>query len=155
MKREEIIKKFITPGMKILDVGCGSGKFLLDIVKKTGCYGVGIDPFVKNLETPNYRLIKLKAEDVDRLDERFDLAYSIHSFHHLEDPVKFLKNLHRALSPQGKLVIIDWKKGTYTGIPEEYYSREELDHLLRANGFIPIESAEDSMEIYLAAKRRM
>ncbi len=152
MKREEIIRKFITPGMKILDVGCGSGKFLLNIVKKTGCYGVGIDPFVGNLETPDYRFIKLKAEDVDRLDERFDLAYSIHSFHHLEDPVKFLKNLRRVLSTKGKFVIIDWKKGAYTGIPEEYYSREELDHLLRANGFIPFESAEDSMEFYLATK---
>ncbi len=155
MNSEEILKKFIKPGMKVLDVGCGSGKVLRELVKKTGCYGVGIDPFVSNFEGMDYRLIRLKAEEVDKLDEIFDLVYSIHSFHHLENPEKFLKNLRKVLSLEGKFVIIDWKKGAYTGIPEEYYSQKELKSLLENNGYVTLETREDSMELLTVAKRRI
>lgn len=155
MGHSEYLEKFLKPGMKVLDVGCGSGKFLSELVRKAGCYGVGIDPFISDFEAESYKLTKLKAENVDKLDEIFDLVYSIHSFHHLRNPEKFLRNLHNVLSPEGKLVIIDWKKGAYTGIPERYYCKEELESLLKINNFIPFEMVEDSMEIYLAAKRRI
>ncbi len=154
MKREEILKNLIKSGMKVLDVGCGSGRVLRELVRKTGCFGVGIDPFVTNFEGRDYRLIRMKAEEVDRLGEIFDLVYSIHSFHHLENPERFLKNLHEVLSPKGKLIIFDWKKGAYTGIPEEYYSQDELKSLLEASGYMTLEAHEDSMELFIIAKRR-
>ena len=34
---------FITPGMKVLDVGCGDGVLLELLIKNKGCHGTGVE----------------------------------------------------------------------------------------------------------------
>ena len=141
-------------GHIILDVGTGSGRFLSKLVEKFGVRGVGIDPYTTHYKDKNIELVPLKAEDVDKLEFTFNLAYTIHSFHHISHPDKFLSKLPLVLKPDGIFIIIDWKKGANTGIPERYYSREEFESMLKKYGFEIMEIRETSMEIFIAAKRR-
>lgn len=141
-------------GHIILDVGAGSGRFLSKLVEKFGVRGVGIDPYTTHYKDKNIELVPLKAEDVDKLEGTFDIVYTIHSFHHISHPDKFLSKLPLVLKSDGIFIIIDWKKGANTGIPERYYSREEFESMLKKYGFEIMEIRETSMEIFIAAKRR-
>ncbi|MEM5774317.1 MAG: class I SAM-dependent methyltransferase, partial [Anaerolineaceae bacterium] len=40
----------LTPTSAVLEVGCGTGNYILAIQASTGCAGEGIDPSVKMLE---------------------------------------------------------------------------------------------------------
>ena len=139
----------------ILDVGAGSGRFLTQLVEKYGIKGIGIDPYTHKYKDENIELVPLKAENVDKLKHKFDLVYTIHSFHHITNPEEFLRKLPLVLKPNGVFIIIDWKKGANTGIPERYYSREEFEFMLEKYGFEIVEIRETTMEIFIAAKRRI
>ncbi len=152
--REEIFK-YVRRGDLILDVGCGSGHFLADLVDSTGAIGVGIDPYVDEYRGKNLKFYRLRAEDVHKLPYSFDLAYTVHSFHHFYDPVRFLQNVWKVLKDSGLLIILDWIKGADTGIPERYYDETEFREMLENTGFKIMEVKRSTMEIFIVSKKEV
>ncbi len=150
--REEIFR-FIRKGDLVLDVGCGSGRFLAEIVESTGATGVGVDPYVDEYRGKNLKFFRMRAEDVHKLPFKFDVAFTVHSFHHFYDPVKFLKNVKKVLRRPGLLIIIDWIKGADTGIPERYYDEDEFRKMLQNAGFRIEEVKRSPMEILIVSKK--
>jgi ubiquinone/menaquinone biosynthesis C-methylase UbiE len=106
----------LTSDMHILDIGAGTGLLLIHFVDKVGSI-TGIDNSIGMLE-----MLKSKVNDAgidtvdfilfnadkDSLTEKiYDLAVSSLTFHHLNDPVKFLKETFKSLKPGGKVCIGD------------------------------------------------
>jgi len=95
---------------KILDMGCGLGGFLLVCHNnKTQVTGIEIDPYaieIAKLRTNNDKNILLgDCEELPFPDNCFDLAVSITVIEHVKSPLKYLKEAHRVLKKNGKLII--------------------------------------------------
>jgi len=115
-------------GARILDVGCGSGLYAAELVRR-GADVIGFDSSARLVKHALERvgsLADLRVHDLrDPLnwidDESVDQAIMALVIHHLEDPVPALREVHRALKPGGRLVvstahpIADWRQfgGSY------------------------------------------
>lgn len=92
----------ITPEMlnastSVLEVGCGSGRFLKYISERAGMV-VGVDPSHAILAADklvgskeNIMLVKASANDLPFHDASFDFVYSIGVLHHIPDTFKAMK----------------------------------------------------------------
>lgn len=106
----------------ILEFGFGTGQNLLLVHKtnpKTKLEGLDIDPKVKaiaehklaknNIEIP---LHLYNGDVLPFANNTFEKVYSCLVFHQLDAETKLncLKELHRVMKPNGKLIIADWGK---------------------------------------------
>jgi SAM-dependent methyltransferase len=93
---------------RVLDVGCGAGKTLLNMALGGFPEPQGVDPFID--ETIRYRcgvtVHKLSVEAYAETSQgAFDLIMFHHSLEHLVDPLAALAAARRLLSPGGRLLI--------------------------------------------------
>ncbi len=92
---------------KILDIGCGSGDFLLFMHSK-GWNVTGIDSDLKAVQRAKGKglnVIKGNLLDQNFQNESFDAIVLSHVIEHLYDPNKILNECMRILKKGGKLVI--------------------------------------------------
>ncbi|MBZ5490028.1 MAG: class I SAM-dependent methyltransferase [Acidobacteriia bacterium] len=94
-----IYKLDMTPGMKILDVGGGSGKLAKELRQAGFHHALCIDPFTSQ-ETPYCRKITLSE-----LEGTWDRIMFHHSFEHIEDQLGTLIEVRNKLSPKGLSMI--------------------------------------------------
>ena len=103
-------------GKRILDVGCGMGRFA-EIAAKHGAEIVGIDlSFAvevasKNLSRwPNAQVIQADARKLPFAPESFDIIYSLGVLHHTPDPQGTFNGLMPFLKPGGSMSITLYSK---------------------------------------------
>lgn len=99
--------KFEKPG-KMLDVGCGSGKFLYSQREKGWeTYGVEVSKAAAEFGRKAAGLDIFGGNLVDAAFESntFDYVRSNHSFEHITNPGEVLDEVYRILKPGGKLMI--------------------------------------------------
>lgn len=87
---------------KILDVGCGSGSYLIKLHGLGLANLSGIDPFCDPL---NINGISLSKIDLSEASGTFDLIMLNHSFEHMPDPLRQLSCLEKLLSDGGICMI--------------------------------------------------
>ncbi len=117
--RKQIVKKFITPGMNILDLGCGTGVLLCEAAN-AGASATGIDISADMLRIARKRvltnglqktttLINAGATELENLfpGQSFDVITSTLVFSELyaDERLLVLGQIKRLLKPQGKLII--------------------------------------------------
>ena len=95
----------LSPGTRILDVGCGTG-MLLYIMYNAGFKKVmGLEPYIKfDIQYKNGLHIR-KGWLTDYADEPVDLIMFNHSFEHLSTPDVYLQAANRLVKPGGHLLI--------------------------------------------------
>jgi len=97
----------VKPG-KILDVGCGSGRFL-SIMKAAGwdVAGVENDPAAAKIARERYDIpvVAGTLEEAGVADGLFDCVTLSHVIEHVRDPVGLLRECHRVLKSKGLLVV--------------------------------------------------
>ncbi len=149
----EILKKFgITPGSKVLEVGCGPGfylPFISETVSDSGLV-VGSDIQIemlkiakKHISRRNINNIYLTANSEEHLPfvtGAFDFVLLAHTLHELRKPQKLLQEIHRVLKKNGILTLWDWDKN-YDGPPgppqrERLYPEQAIEYL-NVSGFTP------------------
>lgn len=89
---------------RILDVGCGSGQLLASLMKQGFTELTGLDPYAP-VGGPTEAPIRILRQELDELDEEFDLVMFHHSFEHLPDPLRALSTVEARLRPGGAVVI--------------------------------------------------
>jgi SAM-dependent methyltransferase len=96
---------------KVLDIGCGFGTLTAALSKLRVQKIVGIDNSLRmlnlakkmnNAKNVEYQL--LNAEDVDTLDEKFDIVCSSLTFHYIEDFSVLIKKIRNILNKDGQLI---------------------------------------------------
>ena len=109
----EFLFKDISGNDKILDIGCGNGRFFPFF---RGKY-LGIDNSERLLELARKKFPKANFQKADALNlpfnnESFDKIYSIAVLHHIpskELRLRFLREAKRVLKPNGFLILTVWK----------------------------------------------
>jgi SAM-dependent methyltransferase len=112
-----LLKSGLSQGMKVLEIGCGSGKMSCWIAKKIGQDGqlIAIDNSQNQIEAALAYADSNKltnaffkchdAYDICDLNTTFDLVYCRFVLHHLSQPREVINNIHALLKPNGIAVI--------------------------------------------------
>lgn len=103
-----------TPGLKVLDLGCGPGTST-HLFQKEDYLGIDIDAsYVKFAQTryPGYKfeLVDFSSQSLAPIAAAsFDLVFAYGLFHHLDDVTarKFFSNAFKILKHGGRMVCID------------------------------------------------
>ncbi len=108
----ELKKNFIPiKNKKVLDIGCGKGRFLKHLVELGGiCTGIDLsDNLIKGAKTnvKKASFIQGSATELPFKDNYFDYIYSIETFEHIPNIKLAIKEIFRVLKPNGKVIIID------------------------------------------------
>ena len=129
-KKETILHAAqIKPGMRIADIGAGTGLYSIAFAQQTGekglVYAVDISRnFVRNIELrgENQGLKNIKGiinnqKEIGLAQNSIDLAFICDTYHHFEYPLTTLQSVYQALSTGGKLIIIDFKRDPHISTP--------------------------------------
>jgi len=110
-----LFDKYISNGDKILDLGCGNGRYFDYFSQKKVDYS-GVDNSEKLIKLAQERYPKSNFQIADALnlpfpDNFFDKVFSVAVFHHIpseEFRAQFLKEAKRILKPSGMLILTVW-----------------------------------------------
>ncbi len=101
-----------TKGAKMLDLGCGTGRFALPIARELGFRVTGADAFEEMLakarEKDTTGLVAWDCQQAERLtytDSSFDVVFMSHLVHHLDSPLTAICECKRVLKTPGALLV--------------------------------------------------
>lgn len=133
--------------LRVLDLGCGTGKFAIYLQEATGCEVIGIDPVRAKIERAWSRSSSVSfavqsAEVLAFANHTFDILVSLKVLHELPNYARAMKESNRVLKAGGKIFIIDWIAGAArTGShahAHRYFSQDRLQEVLSEAGFSAI-----------------
>ncbi|KAL2077281.1 hypothetical protein ACEWY4_026785 [Coilia grayii] len=158
----------LTPGQKVLDVGCGIGGGDFYMAKNFGVEVLGMDLSANMVEIACERAAKEKlpqvsfevADATKRVfpEGTFDVVYSRDTILHIGDKLELFKHFYSWLKPGGKLLISDYCCGEKPWSPqfEEYvkqrgyilYTPKRYGQFLEEAGFTNVR-ADDRTEQFI------
>ena len=112
----------LKPGMVVADIGAGVGYYSFLIARKVGSagkvYATDIQP--EMLRLMRQRMAKEKISNVEPVpstesetglpDGRIDAALLVDVYHEFSEPQKMLASIARALKPDGRLILLEFRK---------------------------------------------
>jgi len=123
----------ITPGQSVADVGAGSGYYTVRLAERVGAtgkvYASDVQPQMVALLTERIKRDRLTQVEVVQATEtdprlpanQFDLILMVDVYHELARPQEVLRHLRAALKPDGRLVLIEFRKeSAWVPIREEH-----------------------------------
>jgi SAM-dependent methyltransferase len=138
---QDLVAARLTPGTRVLDLGCGRGGVMERLHPRAG-HVVGLDPDLQSLReyrAPALALACGLAETLPYADSTFDLICCSWVLEHLPDPAQVFAEVARVLAPGGHLVFLTpnrwcplvmfnqalrWTRGRLVG---RFYDRAEAD----------------------------
>jgi len=112
----------LQPGMTVADIGTGIGYMLPFLSRRVGDAGHVIaedifDDFLaaakqraENQNLHNVTFVKGTDTDCHLPEGQVDIVLALDVYHHLDYPEKMLATVHKALRPEGKLVVVEYYK---------------------------------------------
>ena len=99
-------------GTRVLDIGCGTGRFSIPMTTRPGFDVTGADSSADRLARAKQKdsdaKVNLILVDASRLtfpDESFDVVFMSHLLHHVDSPLTVLTECCRVLIPSGVIII--------------------------------------------------
>ena len=126
----------LEPGMKVLDVACGSGASALPAALKVGSTGnvIAVDiaedllklgrAKIDKLELQNIQFLFADMTELNYADESFDAVVCVFGIFFVSDMEALLKKLWRMVKPKGKLAITTWGPNLFAPLYNVW--REEI-----------------------------
>jgi arsenite methyltransferase len=117
----------ITESMTVVDLGSGSGYFLCWLSRAVGERGHvvatevdkalvrALKKRVENEHLPNVEVVLAPTTDVGVAPATADRILLVNVWHHIANRPRYAARVARALSPGGKVVIVDFKPGARPG----------------------------------------
>ena len=92
---------------RILDAGCGSGRFMVDLAKRGTVTGVELSDTSVQLARQRAigEVVAGSVLEMPFADDSFDLVVSLDVIEHLEDDLAALREFRRAVAPGGALLV--------------------------------------------------
>jgi len=150
MERRVLQAAGVTPGMHVLDLGCGPGFLSRHIAELVGPAGrvTGIDVNDRLIEAGRQRglndgqnQVELRPGDcysLDLPDASTDFVFARLLFQHLSDPQRALAEARRVLRPGGRICVVDVDDGLVHLFPEppgyHHFTRRVAEHQRTAGG---------------------
>jgi len=116
---DRLAERYVKPGDRVLDFGCGPGFFTREFAKRTGetglVYSIDLQKEMlailqKKLEPeglmPRIRTHQCRPDSIDLppdLNGTFDVAFTIFVVHEVPDPAKLFREISLLLKPGGTL----------------------------------------------------
>ena len=174
LEKFDSLKQLMDKGIRFIDVGCGSGNLIVELAltfPNSTFKGIDTDIHgIERAESSSYAIgieervsfEDMAAEEVDSCEE-FDVACMVATLHEIlpEDRPLALKNIYQALTPGGRLIILDFpypekiedfRNQRYDiGIIEQFFEApggvvhlcaNEQDNLLKQAGFYDIQRSD-------------
>jgi SAM-dependent methyltransferase len=124
----------VSPGQRVLDVGCGPGALTGELVRRLGADAVAAvdpsEPFVAAARErhPGVDVRRSGAEELPFPDDGFDAALAQLVVHFMSDPVAGLREMSRVTRPNGVVAACVWDHGGGQGPLSPFWDgARELD----------------------------
>jgi len=155
-KPEEVMKALeLKPGLRVADIGAGSGYFTIPVAKAVGPTGTVlaedisqemIDYLNKRVQAEqleNLKLVKVEKDDPKLPPAGIDLILMVDTLHYVQNRGEYAKKLRAGLAPGGRIVIIDyipkpWDVRPWGPAPEQQFSKEQIDADMAQAGLKPV-----------------
>ena len=128
-ERKDLLLQYITPGDKVLDLGCGNGRFSGVFQKDIEYIGVDNSEGMIEIARKKYPGADFSVADALNLpfpENYFDKVFSFAVIHHVpstELRIKFLKEARKVLRPGGILILTVWHLNPFKMILIGEYGR--------------------------------
>lgn len=117
----------LSPGQRLLDVGCGPGTITVDLAERVApgeVVAIDVVPQVlegaRSLAEARGVSVHFQLGDVcalDFADDVFDVVHAHQVLQHLTDPVAALREMRRVTRPGGAVAVRDGDYGAFTWYP--------------------------------------
>lgn len=137
----------LTPGMRVADLGAGSGLFTIPFGRAVGASGkvfaVDIDAGLlaivaekgKSSGVSNIQTVVAGTTD-PRLPEPVDVIFICDTMHHLPNQAEYVKQFGALLRPGGRVAVIDFATGKWPNGHEAFtITPAQVDAWMTAAGF--------------------
>lgn len=152
----------IKPGIKVLEIGCGSGAFTIEAARTVGqqgkVYALDIQEDMlgklrtklsrpENLDIRNIEIVHKSAYELPFEDNSLDLVYMVTVFQEIPDKQRSLAQIKRVLKPAGILAVSEL-------LPDpDYPWRSTTERMLSKAGLI-FEAAYGNLWSYTVRFRK-
>ena len=105
--RELVFGAQLNQESRVLEIGCGTGNYVVALNAAVGCKCWGVDPSLEMLsraseQNSSIRIGQGYGEALAFADGCFDFVFSVDVIHHLKDPVRAFDESHRVLTHRGE-----------------------------------------------------
>lgn len=145
---KSLVQRHLSPTgkTKFLEIGCGTGDFIKQIVQNENLEITGSEIYLKGLQYAKKNLPKVDFIQFDvtkgKVGDQFDMIAAFDVIEHIEDDAAALSNINQMLSKEGVLIIsvpqhmFLWSKLDEIVKHKRRYSRRELVGKLEDKGFV-------------------
>ena len=167
-KPDEVVELLeCQPGMRVVDLGAGTGYFIGYLSEAVGPEGrvlaldtdrSMVDAMYEKIERDELRNVKpdmVLPDDPALTPRSVDRILVVNTWHHIRDRVSYGEKLREALGPGGLLLIIDFTMESPHGPPPQMrLTGDTVLGELQAAGFVP-ERLEESLPYQYAIAGRL
>jgi arsenite methyltransferase len=158
-KPDDVIRALdLKKGQRIADIGAGSGYFTRRFARAVApggeAVGYDVDPgmvshmkkYAAENKIGNFRAALISPDNPALDKASFDMIFICNTYHHMDNRVDYLKKLKAALNTGGRVVIVDYRKGSKGGPPETFKLEDSMVideftkagyRLLKKHDFLP------------------
>ncbi|NQT34392.1 methyltransferase domain-containing protein [bacterium] len=159
------------PGVTVLDIGAGSGRFFLPLIEAGASHIVAVEPAEAMVAIARAHMKEVKIEDKVTIHQaafldwtntvKCGVTLAIGLYDYLDDPVSYLKK-SRDLTNQAMIASFPIRGTLRSAIrkvrlgmlkcPVFYYSQRQVEDLLRSAGYSSWEISKFGQLIFVVAK---
>lgn len=153
---EEVLSS-VSDGLKIVDIGCGTGKILQKLDNKyLNCSLTGLDissdmiSVAQNRTFTGRNNITLVNNDFMKYDfkDYYDVIVFSYVLHHMDDPIEALKKARDMLTDRGKILFSVPGKAYLSEVFNDdkaigRFSVEEMDDIVMSAGLYPLKTSRN------------
>ena len=137
----------ITQGMRVADLGAGTGLFTVPFARAVGptgkVYGIDVDAALLAIVSEKASAAGVTAIQTvvagntdPKLPEPVDLLFICDTMHHLPNQAEYVKQFGKLLRPGGLVAVIDFAEGKWPGGHESFMiTPAQVDAWMQAAGF--------------------
>lgn len=142
----------LKPGMKIADIGAGTGYFSMRLAKTPGISVFAVDIEPKMVDYLKTRAASERANNITavlagasspNLPESVDVVLVVDTYHHLPNRPAYFRELRTSLKPGGRVAIVDFRKDAPDGPPAHFrFTPEQVRNEMTQAGY-QLEASHD------------